>query len=460
MRGCVRAVARGAAAAFLLCSPPSLAQARDGGSVPVRAPGYADQGAVAAAIRREARGDIAAFYRERGYWPIWMEHGGLGRAADALLALLPTVAADGLDPGRYATRELTRRIADAHSGDPRAVATAEVALSRTLASLIADMREPHAEMAYADPGLAPRRQRADALLRRAAAAPSLTVYVAQLQWMNPLYVGLRATGARDAPRIVLDPDDADLFGVARKTRSLQGGTQNRRLNLERARLLPDAITPHIVVDTAGSRLWYIAAGKIVGEMRVVTGTPDTPTPMMAGMLRYATFNPYWNVPVDLVRRRLAPALVRGKSLRAMGYEALSDWSADARPVDAATIDWRAVADGRSEVRVRELPGGGNSMGRVKFTFPNDEGIYLHDTPDKTLFARADRHFSNGCVRLEDAARLTRWLLPERRAGAGNAPEQQVALPTPVPVYLTYLTTRAENGRLVSVPDVYRRDGAP
>ena len=120
-------------------------------------------------------------------------------------------------------------------------------------------------------------------------------------------------------------------------------------------------------------------------------------------------------------KRIAPQVVAGRSLASLGFEALSDWTNQAEVIDARTIDWRAVADGRVQPRVRELPGRGNSMGSVKFMFPTELGIYLHDTPQRALFAKSDRHFSNGCVRLEDAPRLGRWLFGQTRRPEGSAP---------------------------------------
>jgi murein L,D-transpeptidase YcbB/YkuD len=110
-------------------------------------------------------------------------------------------------------------------------------------------------------------------------------------------------------------------------------------------------------------------------------------------------------------------------------------------------------------RIRELPGPANSMGRVKFIFPNQEGIYLHDTPGRALFSKTDRHFSNGCIRLEDAGRLGQWLLGKPLpARSAKKPEQPVPLPVAVPVYATYLTATESQGRLTFLDDVYDRDG--
>jgi murein L,D-transpeptidase YcbB/YkuD len=181
--------------------------------------------------------------------------------------------------------------------------------------------------------------------------------------------------------------------------------------------------------------------------------------MIAGYIRHAILNPYWNVPQDLVREKIARNVLRSGPgyLKAARYEVLSDWTEEATTIDPATVDWKQVAAGNQEVRVRQLPSSTNAMGRVKYEFPNKLGIYLHDTPDKDLMLKSERQFSSGCIRLEDAQRLGAWLLrsplPE---GAGTA-ESKVALPEPVPVYVTYLTAFPSNGQIALGPDPYRRD---
>jgi murein L,D-transpeptidase YcbB/YkuD len=148
-------------------------------------------------------------------------------------------------------------------------------------------------------------------------------------------------------------------------------------------------------------------------------------------------------------------MVRGLGyLKSKGYQVLS---AKGDLLDPAKVDWHAVADGSQTVSVRQLPGPANSMGRMKFGFANAADIYLHDTPVKDLFAQDDRTLSHGCIRLEDAERLGRWLLGRYPEAASNDPEQNVLLPTPVPIYVTYLTAQADNGRLSFVDDVYGRD---
>jgi murein L,D-transpeptidase YcbB/YkuD len=109
------------------------------------------------------------------------------------------------------------------------------------------------------------------------------------------------------------------------------------------------------------------------------------------------------------------------------------------------------------VLVRQGPGSLNSMGKLKFPFPNPEDIYLHDTPSKELFAKDVRDLSNGCVRLEDAQRLGRWLLGTEPVAPGTDPEMRVQLPKGVPIVLTYLTAQVVDGKLTYLPDIYGWD---
>ena len=233
------------------------------------------------------------------------------------------------------------------------------------------------------------------------------------------------------------------------------------INLERARRLPGSAERgrYILVDAGAARLYLFEDGKLQDSMKAIVGKAASATPMMAALVRYASVNPYWNVPPDLAQTLVAPkVLAEGlKHLEKERYEVLSDWTDEAVVVDPATIDWRAAAEGKLELRIRQLPGHGNSMGDIKFMMPNDFGIYLHDTPDKTLFAKDDRWISNGCVRVEDAHRLAKWLFGQMPKGANRDVEEEVKLPTPVPVYITYMTTGVSSDGLVFRKDPYGRD---
>jgi murein L,D-transpeptidase YcbB/YkuD len=470
---------------------------------------------VQAQIKSAATGKYKRFYKDRSYLPIWARGGTIGPDADTFIAALKTADKDGLDPDDYAPDALKKAVSDARAGVPKALGKAEIKLSKAFFSYVRDMRDPRRareDIIYADKRLVPKRLNPSDVLVPLAIAPSLSNYLASMQWMSPLYVDLRGALADfhqrwgSLPAVPIAQGAPLRAGVKdgrvsqlRQRLGLAGGTRfdkvvtqrlkqfqaehgvratgivdaetlialNRgpafyearlQLNLNRARALPPASVRHLVVNLASARLWMID-GKLsyANSMRVVVGAPDEKTPIMAGMVSYAVLNPYWNVPTDLVQHRVAPKFLKGQSFTGMRYEALSDWTANATVLPPDQIDWKSVADGRQELRVRMLPGGDNFMGKMKFMLPNDLGIYLHDFPDKGVFQAADRHISSGCIRLEDAARLGRWLFGKPLQPTSSSPEQFVSLATPVPVYLVYLTVVPDNQGIAFLSDPYGRD---
>jgi murein L,D-transpeptidase YcbB/YkuD len=195
-------------------------------------------------------------------------------------------------------------------------------------------------------------------------------------------------------------------------------------------------------------------------MKVAVGKadPSTQTPMIASTIYYATLNPYWHVSEEMVRSLIAKnVLGQGLGyLKTHGYQVMAP-DGSGQLLDPAKVNWHAVAAGEQMVQVRQLPGPLNSMGRIKFPFPNGSDIYLHDTPNKDLFAQDDRNVSHGCIRLQDAERFGAWLMGRDPQTASRDPEQNVLLPSPVPIYVTYLTAQAHNGQLSFVDDIYGRD---
>lgn len=235
------------------------------------------------------------------------------------------------------------------------------------------------------------------------------------------------------------------------------------LNMERALRLPTSEDSgrYVLIDAGAARLTMYENGKPVDSMRVIVGNAQTQTPMMAAQLRYVSLNPYWNVPPELVQSLVAKNVVeQGLTyLTDRDYQVLSDWTDDAVQVDPATIDWNAVAAGKKEIRLRRGPGPWNSMGQVKFMLPNDLGIYLHDVPEpsKAAFGTDDRWISNGCVRLEDAGRLQKWLFRGKVPSPSGTPDERVDLPKPVPVYMTYFTAEPTANGVAFRTDHYNRD---
>lgn len=404
--------------------------------------------AFSAAMAHEARGDIGEFYASRGYRPLWInpDTGLAGRDVQLLLRYLDDAALDGLKPSRYKPERLRALIAQANGGTPEDFAQAEIVLSQVFARYVGDARKVRRNVGYdfADPDLRPKKQSVGQILRVATNSASFREYMADMDWMSPLYVRtrelMRTALAQHLPDHMID-------AIA--------------LNLERARYLPPPTVRHIVVDAASARLWYYQAGKQAGTMKVVVGAQATQTPLLVGAINYAILNPYWNIPDYLVRDNVAKKVMSGRSLDSMHMEVLSDWSANPARLDPASIDWASVAAGRGTMpRVRELPGPVNSMGKVKYVFPNDHGIYLHDTPNRPLFDQEDRHLSNGCIRLEKAWVLGEWMMGKTLSARAKKapPEDAVPLSASVPVYLTYITVVPTADGVGILPDIYSRDG--
>jgi murein L,D-transpeptidase YcbB/YkuD len=200
----------------------------------------------------------------------------------------------------------------------------------------------------------------------------------------------------------------------------------------------------VLVDAASARLYMIEDGRVRDSMRVIVGKPETPTPALKSVIHYETLNPYWHVTPDLVKTIMAPRVLQDGTayLTTRGYEVVSGFGPGAQILPPDSIDWKAAADGHAQVYIRQRPGPANSLGQVKFDLPDGDGIYLHDTPKKELFAQDARNLSHGCVRLEDAQKLARWLLG-KDPPAASAPEEHILLPRPVPITISYLDSRAQ-----------------
>jgi murein L,D-transpeptidase YcbB/YkuD len=394
------------------------------------------------AISPSANQAVDAFYASRGGAPLWLRGGADTTAARALLEVLNRAPLDGLDSGPALAARAESLIANARTGDTAALGAADRLLSAAWVNYVQTLQRPPSGMIYADSWVMPRPESPAQILNRAASAQSLAAYVRSASQVNPIYAQLR-----DAAWAQMQSN---------------GGAMDPRVltSLDRARERPFQ-HKYVMVDAAAARLYMIEDGRIAGSMKVAVGKPGakTQTPMLASTIYYATVNPYWHVGPELVRSLIAKnVLEQGVGyLQRQGYQVMAADPNDDTLLDPTTVDWHAVADGSLQVRVRQLPGPANSMGHVKFGFPNAYDIYLHDTPVKELFAQDDRTISHGCIRLEDAQRLERWMLGGAPQTAGSAPEQNVELPTPVPIYVTYLTAQAHDGQLSFVDDIYGRD---
>jgi murein L,D-transpeptidase YcbB/YkuD len=230
-------------------------------------------------------------------------------------------------------------------------------------------------------------------------------------------------------------------------------------NMERWRWLPrDLGAFHVFVNIPEFKARLVRDGAQVYETRVVVGKAANQTPVFSDEMDHLIVNPYWNVPYSIASQELLPSIQANPTgyLAGRNYEVL----AGGRVVSPSSIDWSGV--NLRSVRIRQRPGSGNALGRIKFMFPNQHSVYLHDTPSKRLFNRSARAFSHGCVRVQDPFDFADALLqldPQWDAAAlkkmiGGS-EKRVNLKRPIPVHLTYFTAHVdEAGRLQRRPDIY------
>ena len=254
----------------------------------------------------------------------------------------------------------------------------------------------------------------------------------------------------------LEPDGVvGATAVAQMNVPAEERVRQLSLSLERWRWLPrDLGDRHILVNVPEYRLEVWEDKKIPLQMRVVVGKKDTPTPIFNDEMTHIVFSPYWNVPPDIVKNETLPSVMRDSAFLARTNMEVLDKSGNL--VDPSSID----LENAGAYRFRQRPGASNSLGLVKFMFPNSYNVYLHDTPADSLFARATRSFSHGCVRVEQPEQLARYVLgdqaewtPERISEAMHAgTEKHVKLTKPIPVYLGYWTARVSADGLVQFRD--------
>ncbi|KAA0125692.1 murein L,D-transpeptidase [Methylobacterium sp. P1-11] len=456
------------------------------------------------------RDTIRSFYEARTYKPLWISEGAWTEAAKAVSARLAAAAEDGLDSRAYTIPPL------ADKPDEKAVADADLRLSAAAVLYARDARggrinlasisrliTPHLDLpagndvlakldeAGAKAGVAlqaynPATSGYQALKTRLAAlrGPAPTaVKPLRLPPGPALRVGmhdarvplLRAhfdLASRPAGTLDKGPGEPDEYdaGVAdavakfQRSRSLPGngvlnvqtvlaladagrgarptgGEAELIVNMERWRWLPgDLGSDYILVNVPEYRLRAYRGGVMRDEARVIVGKPESRTPLFSGLMEYAVVNPSWYVPPSILKT-MAPKLAGYGGKTWGGYE---------------------VVRRGGHVSLRQPPGERNALGFIKFMFPNQHAVYLHDTPNRSLFSASKRDFSHGCVRVDDPFRLADVVLPnwsedklKKLIGKG---ERTIRLPDKLPVHLAYFTAFVDDGGTFrTLPDLYGYD---
>jgi len=380
--------------------------------------------------------ELARFYQAAGFAPVWKD-----RREEAVAALM-TARARGLRPEDY--------LGGVNSASD--TVAADLALTKGL------MRYAHdARFGQKNPGIYGKAETAslgDMAWEIAQDGAGLEAGLRKLDPPFAEYKRLEAalTQYRQKP-------ESDVAALAQVRQIEQ--------TMERWRWLPRSLEQGaIFVNIPEFRLRALDQNNNVAlEMKVIVGLATNPTPLFTASLKYLIFAPYWNVPRSILLNEILRDIRKDRSYLARNrYEVVN---AERHVVSTGDVSDETLAGLKSgEFRVRQVPGPKNALGRVKFMFPNNYDVYMHDTPTRNLFEKEQRAFSHGCIRLENPQALAEWVLrgepdwtKERmEASLKETKPLQANLKTAIPVFLLYHTvTVSEDGAVHFWKDLYKQD---
>lgn len=466
-------------------------------------------------------------YAARDFGLLWLRNGAASNQMVELRDLMNAAGDDGLDPAAYATPHF----ATAYPADPAGLAQADVEFSLAVARYVTHLASGRIRPTDVSKliTLAPERPDIGEALSRLSRSAAVPVDLASFAPPHPEYRALKAAlaklrAAAGGPEPVVVPEgkalkpgqsdervpilrtrlnvslasDADpnfyddtlaaavmaaqgnaglkADGIVgpRTLAALNGLSKEDEIgaviaNLERWRWMPrDLGAFHVTVNVPEFMVRVVENGAVVHETRVVVGKPTNRTPSFSSAISYLIVNPYWNVPTSILSKEMLPEIQAdpyGYFAR-QGYQVFARVGGRMRQVNPGMINWYAVNP--HSVQIRQVPGDDNALGRIKFMFPNQHSVYLHDTPSKRLFERDSRAFSHGCVRVENPLDFADVLLSRAAPDWNSArleklyggPERRVNLETPVPIHLAYFTATSEpDGTLRHFEDIYGYDDA-
>ena len=240
------------------------------------------------------------------------------------------------------------------------------------------------------------------------------------------------------------------------------------LNLERWQQLPyDLGERFIMVNTASFQLEVVEKNRRLMKMRVVAGRRSRCTPEVSGELTYLVLNPYWNIPHSIAKLDILPKIQEDPHyLMRQNIIVFKNWESDSPKIDAQSIDWSRVTEKGFSFKLRQEPGPRNALGRIKFVFPSQFSVYLHDTPAQSLFEKTQRDFSSGCVRIEKPIELAslllksepKWTRKKILDTIHSGKTQVIWLSEKIPVHLSYWTAWVDENEMIHFrDDIYGRD---
>ena len=396
---------------------------------------------------------VLQFYTRRLFWPAWSNDTGLLPQVESLLTALREAEDEGLKPQDYHLTRLENILTElrqqqGNAAPLSAAALADVELLLTDALLTYGSHLLYGRMTpHTSDGFETSQEKVDlvGVLQEGAETHRLAEALHSLLPRHPGYARLRQALARYRQRP----------GAHMQVRQIAQ-------NMERWRWLPQELgRRYILVDVPAYTLEVVEHDQPVMTMRVVVGKPSWPTPVLSATMSHVVLNPDWHVPPSIAAQELLPILRSNP-----GYLTQQNMRVSSGPhdVDPRSIDWGKVSKKNFPYRLRQEPGPKNPLGNIKFMFPNRFQVYLHDTPSRALFAKPERAFSHGCVRVEKPTDLAEYVLrgtlsrDRLLASIAQRTSRTVVLTEPVPIYFVYRTVWVkDNGTVQFQPDIYGYD---
>jgi murein L,D-transpeptidase YcbB/YkuD len=276
---------------------------------------------------------------------------------------------------------------------------------------------------------------------------------------------LQSAVLRFQSRHGLDPDAL----VGRQTlHALNVSAEQRvgqiRVTLDRLQdLFETERSDFVLINVPAFEMYLVRAGEMVWTSKVVVGETDAKTPLFEATMKHVVLNPTWTVPRSIASEELLPRIQRDLGFLSRGDYELRD--RDGSAVDPLSVDWPSLHQNNFPYTLVQQAGPRNELGKVKFLFPNEYGVCMHDTPGKQLFERYTRAFSHGCIRLENPVDFAAELLDEEGwtrehvdAQLESTETRTIVLAKPIPVMITYLTTAVDKaGTVYFYRDIYNKD---
>lgn len=417
----------------------------------------------------EMDSSLTRVYVEAEYKPIWVKAQGLNKKAEDFLAALDGLVYDGLDKSDYLTEDLFRLIENIRlSEDPAEHAALDLAFSKSFLDMASDLTigKINPETTGIEWKMDQKSPTADfgEMLLSIANGNSVEDVFDQLRPQNIRYRELRAFLVS-----MLDPSVEEAEGVNLLEEKINRSDliAKIKVNLERLRWLPDFTNPEtdkIIVNIPDFHLFYVEGEDTVFTSKVVVGNEYRQTPVFKAEMGYLVFSPTWTLPETILWEDVIPSIqddvdyLKKNDMKVLDYQE--------KEVDYREIDWDELeTDKGFPYLIRQSPGTSNPLGSVKFMFPNEYSIYIHDTPAKGLFSREERTFSSGCIRMENAVQFAELLLEESDdwdAGKMNdamddQEETRVDLDGDLDVWILYLTVWGGGEDIQIREDVYDMD---